>query len=211
MEKRGIDLLIFDFDGTLFDTTLDIANAVNFSLKQFGKSELDPKLIWSYTGDGLLNTVKRAFGEENEEIINKAYKLTLKYYIEHSGEESIPIDDVLEFLETDTHRKVILSNKNLEPMLKVLERFNIKDKFERVYGFESLPFIKPDPRTIDYIVQELNLPKDNVAIIGDADQDALTAKNANIRCFIIPSKPITVECCLIFSNYHELGILLENS
>jgi len=56
-----IKLLIFDFDGTLFDTSDSIAHVVNFTLRKFNKRELDKKTIWTYTGDGLKKTIERAF------------------------------------------------------------------------------------------------------------------------------------------------------
>ncbi|MGC9171439.1 HAD family hydrolase [Caldisericum sp.] len=207
-----IKLLIFDFDGTLFDTSLDIANAVNFGLKQFGKEELDPFIVWSYTGDGLLNTIKRAFSTNDINTIQKAYEIILQYYEEHSGENSKPIDNVLEFLDKDKRRKVILSNKNFVPMLKVLEKFKIKEKFEKIYGFDNLPFAKPDPRTVDFILNETGVERNEAVIIGDADQDIQTAKNANIRCYIIPSKPINMtHQCILFKDYNELELLLDKT
>ncbi|BAL81005.1 HAD family hydrolase [Caldisericum exile] len=210
--KNKINLLIFDFDGTLFDTSLDIANAINHVRRKLGMEILDKEVIWNYTGDGLLNTVIRSFPELKDEETSTVYLNVLKYYEEHSGEFSKPIDDVLAFIEKDTHRKIILSNKNLKPMLKVLERFNIKEKFEKIYGFDSLPYFKPDPGTVSIILQETGTKRDEVALIGDADQDVLTAKNAKIKCYIIPSKKITVDYPYTkFSNYFELEKLLEKN
>lgn len=212
MRSHNIELLIFDFDGTLFDTSLDIANAINYALRTLGKKELDPHVIWDYTGDGLLNTVKRSLGEEDNELISKAFEITLRFYEEHSGEFSKPIDEVISFLKRDTRNKVILSNKNLAPMIKVLEKFKIRHLFSHIYGFDSLPFFKPDPRTVDLVLQITKIPKERVALVGDADQDVLTAKNANIKCFLIPSKKITVDYnYLIFRDYNELEILLEKT
>lgn len=205
-----VELLIFDFDGTLFDTSLDIANVINYTLEKFGRKPLNPETIWSFTGCGFRKTLEKAFNTTSDSVIEEAYWIAMKYYEEHSGEYSKPIDNVLEFLRRDTHKKAILSNKNIVPMEKVLDRFKIKELFEKIYGFESFEYIKPDPKTVEQVLKELKVKKENAIIIGDADQDVLLAKNASMRCFIIPSKLITIDYpCTIFKDYDELELILK--
>jgi len=206
----GIELLIFDFDGTLFDTTLDIANAINYARKMLKMPPLDPKEVWLYTGDGFKKTVERSLRTTDGEIISLAYRYAMAYYEAHSGDFSTPVDNVLKFLKKNRMKKVILSNKNLAPMMKILQKFNISNMFDEVFGFESLPFIKPDKRAVEFIIQKYNINPYNVALIGDAEQDVLLAKASNLRCFIIPSKQIQSDDDVhIFKNYDELEFLLN--
>ncbi len=206
-----ITTLIFDFDGTLFDTSKDIAEAMNKTLTYFNKKPLDDKVIWSYTGDGFRKTIERLFPNEDKELIRKAEEVAYKFYVEISSTYATPIDNVIEFLLRNKQRKVILSNKPYEPLVKILDKFNIRNLFEKIYGFESLPVVKPNPETINIISEDLNVPKEEMAIIGDAEQDVLTAINANIKCFIIPSKSIeTKHHFIIFKDYDELEEILKN-
>ena len=206
-----IKLLIFDFDGTLFDTSDSIAHVVNFTLQKFNKKELDKETIWTYTGDGLKKTIERAFKDCDKVTIEEAYKVAIAYYSSHAADFVVPIDNVIEFIQKNTKKKVILSNKPIQPLIEILEKFNVSKYFDAVYGYESTEYVKPDPRTIEIILEKFDMKKEEAVLIGDADQDILTAANAGIKCFIIPSKKINVKAeYKVFKDYSELEKLLQN-
>ena len=56
-------LLVFDLDGTLIDSGIDLCNSVNATLAHFGKPQLPQAVIASYIGDGASLLVRRAFGD----------------------------------------------------------------------------------------------------------------------------------------------------
>jgi len=206
-----IKLLIFDFDGTLFDTSDSIAHVINFTLRKFNKKELDKEIIWTYTGDGLKKTIERAFINCDKDTIEEAYKVAIEYYSSHAADFVVPIDNVIEFLQSNSKKKVILSNKPVQPMIKILEKFNVLKHFDAIYGYESMEYVKPDPRTVEIILQKFKVKEEEAALIGDADQDILTAVNAGIKCFIIPSKQINVKTnYTVFRDYSELEKILQN-
>ena len=62
-DPRQIKLLIFDLDGTLIDSRLDLIHSVNAMLKHFGRPELPGDVIASYVGDGAPMLVRRALGD----------------------------------------------------------------------------------------------------------------------------------------------------
>ena len=81
-------LLIFDLDGTLIDSRIDLCNSVNATLTHFGKSELPEAVISSYIGDGASLLVRRAFGDpegdiHDEEYVTEALTFFLDYYRIH--------------------------------------------------------------------------------------------------------------------------------
>src|SRR5437868_11320785 len=61
-----LKLLIFDLDGTLVDSRIDLANSVNAMLRHFGKAELPDEVIASYIGDGAPMLVRRALGDPDD-------------------------------------------------------------------------------------------------------------------------------------------------
>jgi len=74
-----------------------------------------------------------------------------------------------------------------------------------------MEYVKPDPRTVEIILQKFKVKEEEAALIGDADQDILTAVNAGIKCFIIPSKQINVKTnYTVFRDYSELEKILQN-
>ena len=59
IKKIGVELIIFDLDGTLIDSRIDIANSVNYTLKQLGLNPLDERIILGYVGDGVRSLIER--------------------------------------------------------------------------------------------------------------------------------------------------------
>ena len=66
-DPHKIKLLIFDLDGTLIDSRLDLIHSVNATLKHFGRPELPGDVIASYVGDGAPMLVRRALGDPRDE------------------------------------------------------------------------------------------------------------------------------------------------
>src|SRR5215471_17990125 len=81
---HDVKLLIFDLDGTLIDSRIDLANSVNAMLRHFGKAELPNEVIASYIGDGAPMLVRRALGDpDDESYVNQALEFFLIYYRAH--------------------------------------------------------------------------------------------------------------------------------
>ena len=79
--RDAIRLILFDLDGTLVDSRLDLANSVNGMLRQFGRPELPLEVIASYVGDGAPMLVRRALGDPEDEIfLQEALDFFLAYY-----------------------------------------------------------------------------------------------------------------------------------
>ena len=79
--RQNYDLVIFDLDGTLIDSKLDLANSVNFTRHQLGLSELEHRLIFSYIGDGATMLIRRAIGEGLSELdVQRALEIFLSHY-----------------------------------------------------------------------------------------------------------------------------------
>ena len=83
-DTRGVKLLIFDLDGTLIDSRLDLIHSVNAMLRHFKRSELPGEVIASYVGDGAPMLVRRALGDPKDEHFAKsALEFFLTYYRAH--------------------------------------------------------------------------------------------------------------------------------
>src|SRR5271156_4701565 len=84
-DPRSIKLVIFDLDGTLIDSRLDLVHSVNAALRHIGRPELPDDVIASYVGDGAPILIQRALGGEatDEALIRKGLEFFLSYYREH--------------------------------------------------------------------------------------------------------------------------------
>src|SRR5207302_8944734 len=82
--RLAMDLLIFDLDGTLIDSKLDLAHAVNATRRHMRMEPLEHARVYSYVGSGAPVLIRRALGEQATEAeVQEALEFFLEYYREH--------------------------------------------------------------------------------------------------------------------------------
>jgi len=182
-----MDLLIFDLDGTLIDSKLDLANAVNATLAARGLSRLPNELVYSYVGDGAPTLIRRALGPQSTDTdVAAALEFFIGYYGEHMLENTCLYEGVRESL--DRFRKAgkamaVLTNKPVRISRALVEGLGLGEHFFAVYGGDSFPEKKPHPMGIERLVEESGIGKDRALMIGDSAVDVLTARNADIPVY----------------------------
>jgi phosphoglycolate phosphatase len=185
-----IKLLIFDLDGTLIDSRIDLANSINAMLRHYGRHELPADVIASYIGDGAPMLVRRSLGDpKDEHFLHQAMQYFLDCYREHKLDHTHVYQGVFPALRelrslSNTHPRsmAILSNKPAGPSRSIVEGLGLGSFFFRVYGGNSFETKKPDPLGINTLLGEAQVDADEAVIIGDSDVDVLTARNAEIYC-----------------------------
>jgi phosphoglycolate phosphatase len=189
---RGDDirLVIFDLDGTLVDSRLDLANSVNGMLRHFGRPELPIEVIAGYVGDGAPMLIRRALGDPDDEtFLQAALEFFLTYYRAHKLDTTVVYGGVLEALRAiricsngagRERRMAVLSNKPVNPSRAIVEALGLAEFFTQVYGGNSFPTKKPDPLGALTIARENAVEPRRALIVGDSDIDVLTARNAGM-------------------------------
>ena len=104
-DPHVIRLLVFDLDGTLIDSRLDLIHSVNATLRHFGRPELDGDVIASYVGDGAPVLVRRALAGQagdgvDEFLFREALEYFLGYYRLHKLDHTTVYDGIPETLAT---------------------------------------------------------------------------------------------------------------
>jgi len=183
-----VRLLVFDLDGTLIDSRLDLVHSVNATLRHIGRPELDGDVIASYVGDGAPVLVRRALGDTGDEVLlRRALEYFLGYYRLHKLDhttvyEGIP--EVLADLANSSNRvqrlMAVLTNKPVHASRDIVRALGLGDFFVSVYGGNSFSTKKPDPQGVRTILQETGVPADEALIIGDSSVDVLTGRNAGL-------------------------------
>ncbi|HEX6805639.1 MAG TPA: HAD-IA family hydrolase [Terriglobales bacterium] len=179
-------LLIFDLDGTLIDSRLDLIHSVNAMLRYFKKPELPGEVVASYVGDGAPMLVRRALGDPRDEhFFKRALDYFLSYYREHKLDhttvyEGIP--EALHQIQSNGHQRkmAVLSNKPVNPSRAIVEGLGLAKFFVRVYGGNSFETKKPDPLGIQTILQETGTLAREAVMVGDSAIDVLTGRNAGL-------------------------------
>jgi phosphoglycolate phosphatase len=179
-----MDLLIFDLDGTLIDSRLDLAHAVNATRVHLGMPPLENERVYSYVGHGAPMLIRRALGPQaSEGDIQDALEYFLEYYRDHALVYTTLYPGVKQAIEriSDAGKKLaILTNKPVNISRSILQGLGIADRFFRVYGGNSFDHKKPHPIGVETLMREAGVKPDQTMMVGDSAVDIETARNAGI-------------------------------
>jgi phosphoglycolate phosphatase len=187
-DPQSIRLLVFDLDGTLIDSRLDLIHSINAMLRHFERPELPGEMIASYVGDGAPALVRRALGDSGDEaLFRAALEYFLGYYRIHKLDHTTVyagIPEMLKQLATPGNgvrrQMAVLSNKPVNPSRAIVQALGLGDYFVSVYGGNSFSTKKPDPLGVQTILQETGVVASEAVMIGDSSIDILTGRNAGL-------------------------------
>lgn len=184
MKELSVDLIVFDFDGTLVDSKRDIAFAVNETLKRMDIPSLSEETIYSYVGNGvrpLIEEMVASAGKEN--ALETALGHFRSVYIEHLLDTTVMFKGVKEVLEHFApHKKMaVASNKPYRYVKKILDGLKMSGYFVSVKGGDSVETKKPAPEMLHAIISEASVKSSDTVFVGDSGVDIRTGKNAGVK------------------------------
>jgi phosphoglycolate phosphatase len=181
-----MELLIFDLDGTLVDSRLDLANSVNATRAHMGMPPLDFELVCSYVGNGAPLLIRRALGDRaGEPEVQEALEFFLEHYGAHDLDNTVlypGVRESLDRLHAAGKRMAVLTNKPVRMTRAIVEGLGVADRFFQVYGGNSFEFKKPNPIGVEALMKEAAVPRERAMMVGDSSVDVQTARNARIQC-----------------------------
>jgi phosphoglycolate phosphatase len=183
----SVRALVFDLDGTLIDSKMDLVNSVNATLRELERAELPTDLVASYVGSGAPTLIRRALGgNPNEGELQKALAFFLAYYEEHKLDYTRLYPGAAEALERLKNLPMsVLTNKPVKISVRILEGLGVAQYFRSIYGGNSFETRKPDPLGAKQILSEFNVAPQEAAMVGDSEVDVQTARNAGMRSVIV--------------------------
>jgi phosphoglycolate phosphatase len=179
-------LLIFDLDGTLIDSRLDLANAVNATRRHMGMGPLENERVYTYVGNGAPVLIRRALGEQASQAdVDRALEFFMAYYREHALDYTTlypGVKEALDRLRAAGKRMAVLTNKPVRISRAIIDGLGVGDHFFQVYGGNSFEFKKPNPVGVEALMKETHAAHADTMMVGDSSVDVHTARNAGIQC-----------------------------
>ena len=192
------NVYVFDLDGTLLDTLQDLANSVNYALRQHGMPEHSIDDIRRFVGNGVRLLMERAVpdGASNPQF-EAAFATFRQYYMQHSLDTTRPYDGIPELIHELKARgcqMAVVSNKMMAATQELVHHF-FPDIPVAIGEHEAAGIHKkPAPDTVFEALRPLDIihhpfsiihhPSD-IVYVGDSDVDIETARNSGLPCISV--------------------------
>lgn len=178
-----IKAVLFDLDGTLANSLIDLAAATNQALVKFGYPEREVDNFRYYAGDGIPKMIERALPEDarTSEIIDKVKADYFVYYNEHYNDSTCTYNGVpqlLDALESMGITMAVVTNKAQAFAEKVINKLFGDKYFSLVFGQRDGVPNKPDPTLTLMAMKELGVNPEECIFLGDSGMDVATGVNS---------------------------------
>jgi phosphoglycolate phosphatase len=184
--------VIFDLDGTLVDTALDLHATLNHVLTRHGRAQVLIDEVRRMVGDGARALVHRGFsatgGLPDDGLFEQAVADFFTYYTDHVADRSKPFPGVVEQLVALSEQGFALgvcTNKAQGFSDKLLSEIDLAKYFSAVVGGDALTVKKPDGRHILGTLEKMGASTERAIMIGDSANDVNSARNAGVPVVVV--------------------------
>lgn len=174
--------VVFDLDGTLIDSRVDIANAVNHALQSLALPVLPIDVIAGYIGEGVRVVLQHALGAPHTHQLDAALARFMEFYQDHLLDHTHLFPGIAEVLTELAQRDVlmsVLSNKPEAMSRAILDGLGIVRCFRAVVGGDTIAR-KPDPTGFEWVRSTTGMPRARMLMVGDSPIDMATARAAGV-------------------------------
>lgn len=175
--------IIFDLDGTLLNTLDDLSDAGNYALSANGFPVHDRESYKYFVGNGIPVLIKRICPDGTDDaVLEKVHRVFSEYYGAHCFDKTKPYEGIGEMLSELKKRGIktgVVTNKDHSFSVKLIKDF-FGDNIVIVRGREDGIPKKPDPYSVNYVMERLGADKKDVLYVGDSNVDMETAINAGV-------------------------------
>ena len=191
MDRFPLDIVGFDLDGTLLDTSGDLAEAVNFALSEAGRPPLLIEEVKPMIGGGARLMLQRGLeksGGCDEALLRELYPKLLDFYRDNISARSFPFAGMLDAMaELDALgvRLGIVTNKFEAFALKLLDELGLAQRFAAVIGGDTMGKGNAKPSALPIKEMIARCGGGRAAFVGDSVYDVMAARNAGIPCIAV--------------------------
>lgn len=199
--------LIWDVDGTLFDTYPAFAKAIKLAINDLGQ---DAPLEWITTQAKVsLDFCVEALAERcqlNEDRIGEKFD---SFYSRFTPQDQPPFDgviDICKFITTSGGKNLIVTHRHTAGLIRLLETYDMRQFFSGWATADDSYKRKPDPEAFLVTIANHKLNPVETLAVGDRDIDILAGQAAGIQACFFGDPPSTCQPELVV---HEFNQLLE--
>lgn len=181
-----IKYIIFDLDGTLVNSIYDLADSVNYVLRENGYSEHPIDSFYYFVGNGTLKLIERALPEDKRTAneIERVHSQFAERYSQNYLNKTVPYNGIKELLAELDKREIkyaVASNKTDVFTQEIINDLFKKNQFDVIMGKREENPTKPNPKIIYDILEGKNLTINEILVVGDSSVDIETGHNAKLR------------------------------
>jgi phosphoglycolate phosphatase len=209
-------LVVFDLDGTLLDTHVDLVESLNHTIAALGLAPVSYDDLTHLVGHGAKVMIERACKLQGHPLDPDELPALLERFIAHYT-QTMPGQTVaypgliaaMDHLKDQGYKLAVCTNK-LEGLARtLLDRLQLTHYFDAITGGDTFPVRKPDAAHLLGTVERAGGDPRRTVMIGDSANDILVARNAAIPSIAVPfgysDVPIeTLEPTRIIQHFREL-------
>jgi len=180
-------LLVLDLDGTLVDSSRDIAAALDAALQRLvpGTAPIPLERVLDFVGEGARLLIERSLEHASLALpVDELLAVYLDCYRERLLDTTrlYPgMAEALAALGPAGPALAVLTNKPGDLSRTILEGLGVADRFARILGAGDVPARKPDPAGLLALLDELGIPAAEAWMVGDSATDVHTGRAAGVR------------------------------
>lgn len=203
---KQFDLIVWDWDGTLANSTAMITNALLKAAEQVGLPPLTPQAATNIIGLGLRESIETLYGSiptEQAQALAKQY--TANYY---AGESEIPLfEGAAETIRTLSKRGfklAVATGKGRRGLNLALEHCGLGRYFHATRTVDEC-FSKPHPQMLDELMDQLVTLPERTLMVGDTGYDLQMAQNAGVKSLAVTYGAHSITQLKQFDSIEQFG------
>ena len=208
--------VVFDLDGTLVDTALDLMRCTNYVLDLAGLPAVDAAHLRPIISHGARAMIEKGLATHGARLeageIDRLWQRFLDHYVATISQESQAFPGLLaalDYLDTGGAKLAVCTNKQAAMSHRLLEDLDLKRRFRFIAGRDTFPHQKPHPAHLLRTIEHAGGSPERAILVGDSDVDLATARAAGVPMIAVSfgysDPPVaTLSPDVLIDHYDEL-------
>lgn len=191
---HDIDAVLFDFDGTLFDTSVAIIKAFNGALEELGHDPVSEELIGAMIGRPLKDMFRSLAAEASrtEVEVGACIDAYRRLFFPLSAPSTTFMPTARETIIALNEAGIVLAvvtTRTADGARHILNEKGLEKAFAAVIGLEHVARTKPNPEPVIAALEALGVPAAKAVMVGDTPDDIVAGEKAGVYTVGVTTGP----------------------